>query len=81
MIEILDQTDIGKEFMEKIDIINNERTLLFAIFLMLERRKEPKSKDRFHTEIVDVLPQNVTNYPMLYTEKELNYLKGSFTKV
>ena len=75
------KTDLGREFMENIHIINNERTLAFAMFVMLERRKDPKSKDRDYPEIVDALPRVVKEFPLVYTEEELNYLKGSFSKV
>ena len=65
-------TDIGKEigkFMHK--ELNSPKHCLLSAFL-LENLKNEKWKFYF-----DLLPKDFSNFPIFYTEKELEYLKGS----
>jgi histone-lysine N-methyltransferase SETD3 len=65
-------TEMGKEigkFMHK--ELNSPKHCLLSAFL-LENLKNEKWKFYF-----DLLPKDFSNFPIFYTEKELEYLKGS----
>jgi histone-lysine N-methyltransferase SETD3 len=65
-------TEMGKEigkFMHK--ELNSPKHCLLSAFL-LENLKSEKWKFYF-----DLLPKDFSNFPIFYTEKELEYLKGS----
>ena len=66
------ETDYGKkigEFMYK--ELNSPKHCLLTSFLLYEE-KNPKYKYYF-----DLLPKDFSNFPIFYTPKELEYLKGS----
>ena len=49
------------------------RHSLFALFISLERH----NSNSFWTPYISLLPSDFSNYPILFTEKELKYLTGS----
>ena len=66
------ETDYGKkigEFMYK--ELNSPKHCLLTSFILYEE-KNPKYKYYF-----DLLPKDFSNFPIFYTSKELEYLKGS----
>jgi len=71
-LETAFETDYGKkicEFMYK--ELNSPKHCLLTSFLLYEE-KNPKYKYYF-----DLLPKDFSNFPIFYTPKELEYLKGS----
>ena len=71
-LETAFETDYGKkieEFMYK--ELNSPKHCLLTSFLLYEE-KNPKYKYYF-----DLLPKDFSNFPIFYTSKELEYLKGS----
>ena len=71
-LETAFETDYGKkieEFMYK--ELNSPKHCLLTSFLLYEE-KNPKYKYYF-----DLLPKDFSNFPIFYTNKELEYLKGS----
>ena len=66
------ETDIGKkigEFMNK--ELHSPKHSLLSAFLLSEEKNE---KWKFY---FDLLPKDFSNFPIFYTNKELEYLKGS----
>jgi hypothetical protein len=49
--------------------------LAFTIYLMLEMRKKPK--DRQFRYMIDLLPTDLSNVPLMYKVHEVDYLTGS----
>ncbi len=73
-LEIALETPIGKEIGKFIYIENelaSPKHSLLSSFL-LSQENNPKWKFYF-----DLLPKDFSNFPIFYTEKELEYLKGS----
>ena len=71
-LETAFETEYGKkigEFMYK--ELNSPKHCLLTAFLLYEE-KNPKYKYYF-----DLLPKDFSNFPIFYTQKELEYLKGS----
>ena len=71
-LETAFETEYGKkigEFMYK--ELNSPKHCLLTAFILYEE-KNPKYKYYF-----DLLPKDFSNFPIFYTQKELEYLKGS----
>ena len=66
------ETEYGKKIGEFMyNELNSPKHCLLSSFLLYEE-KTPKWRFYF-----DLLPQDYSNFPIFYTDKELDYLKGS----
>ena len=71
-LELALNTEYGKKIGEFMYIeLNSPKHCLLSSFLLFEKNN-PKWKFYF-----DILPKNFSNFPIFYTNNELNYLKGS----
>ena len=71
-LELALETNIGKEIGKFMySELNSPKHCLLTSFLLTEE-KNPKWKFYF-----DLLPNDYSNFPIFYTQKELDYLKGS----
>ena len=71
-LELALETNIGKEIGKFMySELNSPKHCLLSAFLLTE---EKSKKWKFY---FDLLPKDFSNFPIFYTEKELEYLKGS----
>ncbi len=71
-LELAMETNIGKEIGKFMySELNSPKHCLLSAFLLTEEKSE---KWKFY---FDLLPKDFSNFPIFYTEKELEYLKGS----
>ena len=71
-LELALETNIGKEIGKFMySELNSPKHCLLSAFLLTEEKSE---KWKFY---FDLLPKDFSNFPIFYTEKELEYLKGS----
>ena len=71
-LELAMETNVGKEIGKFMySELNSPKHCLLSAFLLTEEKSE---KWKFY---FDLLPKDFSNFPIFYTEKELEYLKGS----
>ena len=69
------QTEVGKLLIEKGLIQKYGKVIMFCVYFLLEWGKDPD--DQEFDPYVDLLPKDVSQFPAMFTEKELLYLEGS----
>ena len=71
-LELAMETNVGKEIGKFMySELNSPKHCLLSAFLLTEEKSE---KWKFY---FDLLPKDFSNFPIFYTDKELEYLKGS----
>ena len=71
------ETPVGQKVsdLELLNKLNSIKHMLLAMFSIQEQHK-PKEERKF-SEMLDTYPESCNNFPVLYTDEELVYLKGS----
>jgi len=74
-LDLARQSQLGKYFTPQLEKkLNSPHHSLLSTFMLTEIDKGTKSKWKYY---FDFLPMNYNNFPIFYTDKEFEYLKGT----
>jgi histone-lysine N-methyltransferase SETD3 len=74
-LEIAKDTELGQQIASFMYCdLNSPKHCLLSSFILNEKLLKEQSKWKFY---LDLLPQDYSNFPIFFTEKEMTYLEGS----